>query len=110
MGVVDLLDCLLDGLAVSNLRLTNVSLNLELTLHTVNDDVQVQLTHTTNFGLTGFFVQRNGEGAVSYTHLDVYKRQSMSSRFGLKDATFGSSRLWLALQPLLEPAPSCVTV
>ena len=64
VGVVDLLDCLLDGLAVSNLRLTNVSLNLELTLHTVNDDVQVQLTHTTNFGLTGFFVQRNGEGGV----------------------------------------------
>ena len=64
VGVVDLLDCLLDGLAVSNLRLTNVSLNLELTLHTVNGDVQVQLTHTTNFGLTGFFVQRNGEGGV----------------------------------------------
>ena len=64
VGVVDLLNGLLNGLAVCNLRLTNVSFNLELTLHTVNDDVQVKLAHTTDFGLTGLFIQRHGEGGV----------------------------------------------
>ena len=64
VGVVDLLNGLLNGLAVCNLRLTNVSLNLELTLHTVNNDVQVELAHTTDFGLAGLFVQRHGEGGV----------------------------------------------
>ena len=64
VSVVYLLNGLLNGLAVCNLRLTNVSLNLELTLHTVNDDVQVKLAHTTDFGLTGLFIQRHGEGGV----------------------------------------------
>ena len=57
VGVVDLLDLLGDGFAVSNLGLTNVSLNLEFALHTVNDDVEVELAHAADFGLAGFFVE-----------------------------------------------------
>ena len=42
--------------AVSNLRFTHVRFNVEFTLHTVNDDVQVQFTHTSDDGLVRFFI------------------------------------------------------
>src|SRR5699024_8944477 len=45
VGEVVLLDRLADGLAVGDLRLADVRLDLELTLHPVDEDVQVQLTH-----------------------------------------------------------------
>ena len=38
--------CLRDSFLVVNLRLTLVTLYLELTLQTINDNIQVQLTHT----------------------------------------------------------------
>src|SRR5690606_36736010 len=39
-----------DGFTVGNLRLADVGLNVELALHAVDDDVQVQLTHTGDDG------------------------------------------------------------
>ncbi len=47
--------------AVSNLRFTHVSFNVEFTLHAVNDDVEVQLTHTSDDGLVGFFISPYAE-------------------------------------------------
>ena len=47
---------LADRLFVSNLRLTDVSLNLKLTHQTVNDDLQMELTHAGDDGLAGFFI------------------------------------------------------
>ena len=41
------------GLAVGNLGLTNVSVNLELTEQTVDDDLEVQLAHAGDDGLAG---------------------------------------------------------
>src|SRR5476649_1552289 len=41
---------------VSNLRLTYVRFNVKLTTHTVNQDVQVKLTHTCDDSLTRFFI------------------------------------------------------
>ena len=42
-----------DGLLISNLRCAYVSLNLELTEQSVNDDIEVKLTHTSDDRLTG---------------------------------------------------------
>src|SRR5699024_3002571 len=67
--VLELLDRLLDGLAVSNLRSTNVCLDLELALHAVNQNVEVQLTHTADDGLAGLLVQLHGEGRVLFRQL-----------------------------------------
>src|SRR5690554_2927785 len=53
-----------NGFAVSNLRLTYVRFYLELALETVNDDVEVQLAHTGNNGLTRLFVRMNTERRV----------------------------------------------
>ena len=47
--------------AVSNLRFTHVRFNVEFTLHTVNDDVQVQFTHTSDDGLVRFFISPYAE-------------------------------------------------
>ncbi|MNF01788.1 hypothetical protein D3C80_2008330 [compost metagenome] len=47
--------------AVSNLRFTDVRFNVEFTLHTVNDDVEVQLTHTGDNSLVSFFVSPYAE-------------------------------------------------
>ncbi len=44
------------GLAVGNLGLTNVSVNLELAEQTVDDDLEVQLAHASDDGLAGLVV------------------------------------------------------
>src|SRR5690606_24854708 len=49
-----LLDHLADGLAVRDLRLADVCLDLELALHPVDDDLEVQLTHAGDDRLAGF--------------------------------------------------------
>src|SRR5690606_38987934 len=53
-----------DTLAVSNLRLADVGLNLELTAHAVDDDVEVQLAHTGNDGLAGLFIGVDAERRI----------------------------------------------
>src|SRR5699024_3278068 len=51
------------------LRSTNVCLDLELALHAVNQNVEVQLTHTADDGLAGLLVQLHGEGRVLFRQL-----------------------------------------
>ena len=58
-------DCFL----VCNLRCTNVCFNLELTKQTVYDDLQVELTHTSDDGLTSFLIGMSTEGRVFFSKL-----------------------------------------
>ena len=55
---------LADGLAVGNLRLADVALDLELAAHTVDDDVELELAHTCDQGLAGLFVGGDLEGRI----------------------------------------------
>src|SRR5699024_17775 len=64
VGEVVLLDRLADGLAVGDLRLADVRLDLELTLHPVDEDVQVQLTHAGDDRLARLLVEADLEGGV----------------------------------------------
>ena len=69
MGVVVLLDALRDRLAVGNLRLAHVGLDLELTLHAVNQDVEVKLAHAGDDGLAGLLVvsdRKVGSSSASF--------------------------------------------
>src|SRR5690606_37995574 len=50
-----------DRLTISNLRSTDVRFNLELTTHTVDDDVQVKLAHASDDRLAGFLAALNAE-------------------------------------------------
>ena len=69
MRVLVLLDLLADGLTVGNHRVTHVGLDLEFATHTVDDDVEVQLAHTTNDGLAGLGIKLDGERRVLFREL-----------------------------------------
>ena len=69
VGELDLLDLAADGLAVGHLRLADVGLDLELALHPVHEDVQVQLAHAADDGLAGLLVQVHLEGGVLFGEL-----------------------------------------
>ncbi len=56
-----LLDALADGLAVGDLRLADVGLDLELALEPIDDDLQMQLAHAGDDGLTGLLVGADAE-------------------------------------------------
>ena len=55
-----------DSFAVGNLRLADVGFNVKFALHAVDDDFQVQLTHTRDDGLAGFVVNTDAEGWVFF--------------------------------------------
>lgn len=69
VGVLVLLDRLADGLAVRHLRLADVGLDLELALHAVDQDVEVELAHTADDGLAGLLVELDREGRVLFGEL-----------------------------------------
>ncbi len=67
-----------NGFLVSNLRSTNVSFHLEFTKQTVNDDFQMELTHTCDNGLSCFLIGMSTEGRIffckfckRFTHLGL---------------------------------------
>ena len=63
VGVVNL-GGLGDGLPVGHLRGTNVGLDVELALHAVDNDLEVELAHTSNDGLSGLLVTGEAEGRI----------------------------------------------
>src|SRR5579864_7480419 len=56
-----------DRLTISNLRTTNIGFDFELTEHTVDNNFEVQLTHTANNRLSALFVGMNLEGGVLFS-------------------------------------------
>ena len=52
------------GFAVRNLGLAHIGFHIELALHAVHDDFQVQLAHTGDDGLTRFFFGANTERRI----------------------------------------------
>ncbi len=62
--VIELLDGALDGLAVGDLRLADVRLDLELAAHAVHQDVEVELAHSLDDRLARLLVELDLEGRV----------------------------------------------
>src|SRR5210317_906618 len=58
-----------DRLAICNLRCADVSLDFKLTLHTVDDDLQMQLTHAGDDDLTGLFIRLDAQRRVFLNQL-----------------------------------------
>jgi len=73
-----------DCLFVSNLRCTNVCLNLELTKKTVNDDIQVKLTHTSDNSLSCFLICMSTECRVLLSKLSKCLTKFALSSFSLR--------------------------
>src|SRR5699024_5026104 len=84
VGVAEGLNRLADGLTVGNLWVTDVGLNLELALHAVNEDVEVQLAHAADDGLAGLLVQVDGEGGVLFSELLDGDTPLLLVRLGLR--------------------------
>ena len=73
-----------DGLLVSNLRRTYVSLYLELAQQTVNDDLQMKLAHTSDNGLAGLFIGVGLEGRVLFCQLSQRNTHLLLTSLGLR--------------------------
>ena len=73
-----------DGLTVSNLGSTHVCLDLELTQQTVNNDLQMQLAHTSNDGLAGLFIGVGLEGRILFGQLCQRDAHLLVTGLGLR--------------------------
>ncbi len=75
---------LANGFAVSNLRLTNIGFHLKFTKQTVNDNLQMELAHTGDNGLTGFFIGVAFKGRVFFSKLLQTDTHLFLTRFGFR--------------------------
>ncbi len=66
---LDVLDLLADGLAEGDLRLADVGLDLELALHAVDEDLEVQLAHAGDDRLAGLRVGAHPERRILFLQL-----------------------------------------
>ena len=78
-----LVDLLGDGLLVGHLRGTHVGLHLELAEQTVHDDLQVELAHAGDDGLTGLFIGVGLEGGVLFRQLHQGDAHLLLASLGL---------------------------
>mmetsp|Transcript_97521 Transcript_97521/g.284733 ORF Transcript_97521/g.284733 Transcript_97521/m.284733 type:complete len:272 (-) Transcript_97521:866-1681(-) len=83
-----------DGLAVCNLRCTNLGIYLEFPLQPINDDLQVQLPHTLNDRLVGFLIPAETEGWVFTRKLCQSINHLVRVYLGLWLASNLDHRLW----------------
>src|SRR5699024_8611279 len=75
-------------------RFTYVSLYLELTQQTVNDDLQMELTHTSDDGLTSFFVCVSLEGWVFLCQFSQSNTHLFLTSFGLWLDCYTDNWIW----------------
>ena len=79
-----LIGLLADGLTVSDLRCADVSLDLELTEQTVDDDLQMELAHAGDDGLTSLFVGVGLEGRILFGQLCQRDAHLLVAGLGLR--------------------------
>ena len=78
-----LIDGLGDGLLIGDLRCADVGLDLVLAEQTVDDDLQMELAHTGDDGLTGLFVSVGLEGRVLLGQLHQRNAHLLLTGLGL---------------------------
>mmetsp|Transcript_37450 Transcript_37450/g.112301 ORF Transcript_37450/g.112301 Transcript_37450/m.112301 type:complete len:411 (-) Transcript_37450:1631-2863(-) len=82
VGVIDL-GLLCDGLAVRDLGGANIGLDIELALHAIDNDLEVELTHTLNNSLPGLLITRETEGRILLREADEGVSHLLLISFGL---------------------------
>ena len=78
-----LLHRLLDGLLIGDLGSADIGLHLELTEQTVHDDLQVQLAHAGDDGLTGLLIGVGLKGGVLLSQLHQSQTHLLLTGLGL---------------------------
>ena len=91
IAVLDLLDALADGLAVSDLRLADVGVDPELAQHAVDQHLEVQLAHAADHGLARFLVAVDLEGRVFLRQASAGRGESLS----WSALVLGSTATWM---------------
>ena len=81
---VDLVDGSGDGLAIGDLRLPDVRIDVELAPEPVDDDVEVQLAHPRDDGLPGLFVETDDERRILVRQLAQTAAQLVLVGLGLR--------------------------
>ncbi len=84
VGVVVFFDHATDRLAVGDLWLADIRLYAELTLHPVDQDVEVKLAHSLDDGLPGVLVLLSAEGRVLLSELLDRETQLLLVGLGLR--------------------------
>src|SRR5215204_2987627 len=97
---LDPLDALADGLAISDLRTTDVRVNPELAKEPVNDDLEVQLSHASDDGLPSLLVAAHGERRVLFG--ESLERHGELLLVGLRLGLDGLPDNWLGEDHLLK--------
>ena len=93
---VDLVDGPGDGLAIGDLRLPDVRVDVELAPEPVDDDVEVQLAHPRDDRLPGLFVEAHDERRILIRQLAQTAAQLVLVGLGLRlhgDADHGVGKL-----------------
>ncbi len=84
---------LTDGFFISNLGLTYVCLDVELTHHSVDDDFKVKLTHAGDDGLSGLFVGVALKGRIFFGKLLKSDTHFLLTCFGLGLDCYADNRI-----------------
>jgi hypothetical protein len=84
---------LADGLAIRNLRLANVRLNVELAHHAIDDDFEVQFAHALDDRLTAVVIGRNPERRIFLRQLVQRDAHLFLVGLGLRLHGDGDNRL-----------------
>ena len=74
----------LNGFLIRYLRSTNVCFHLKFTQQTVYNDIQVQLAHTCDNGLTSFLIRISPEGRVFFSQLCQCNTHLFLTSLGLR--------------------------
>src|SRR3989344_2526972 len=85
---------LTDCFTVSHLGCTNVSLNSKFTLHAINNDLQMQLTHTRDNGLAGFMINLDSKCRILFSQALQGNAHLFLVGFGLRLNGDTDRRLW----------------
>src|SRR5660398_279599 len=80
----NLLNSVTNRLSISDLRTSHVSVHLELAQSPINDDLQVELTHAGDDGLTRLLISAHAESGILIRQLHQALVQAILVRLGLR--------------------------
>src|SRR5271168_1527583 len=84
VALLDLFDLVADGLAVRDLGLTDMRVDLELPQHPVDENLEVELAHPGDHRLAGLIVGTDAEGRVLLAQREERLTQLVLVGLGLR--------------------------
>ncbi len=86
-------DSFSDSFLISNLRLTNITFNLEFSCKPVNDNFKMKFTHTCNYCLASFLISISLKGWIFFSKLCKCYAHLFLARFSF--GFYGNINNWI---------------